>query len=289
LLPNLYPGVSKPLEGARMRFLLLGLGRQSVAMALMAERGLIGPKPDAIIVANMGTAERGWAQDMLRTLQSPNFPLSIPIVEVRGGDLDGDFEAVITGEKKRFSNPPMFVKNDDGSRGRITRGCTFDHKIKRELAIMKEMLGYKPGQWMPDEPIAEQWLGMSMDEVQRMQAPPVDWLVNRYPLIEAGWTVQKCERWLLEEYGLKVRHSGCYFCPFTENRVWLAMQQEAPEEFERACQRDEAMRHNIPNLRQPAFIHDSLQPLRSLDFAKLIRERQGALLDDVCPEGHCGL
>jgi hypothetical protein len=278
-LPNICPGVSKPLPNARKRFLMLGLGRQSVAMLLMAERGLIGPKPDAAIVADMGKAERGWAREMLRTLTSPNFPLSIPIVTTQGGDLDGDFQEAVHGLKDRFSNPPLFIKNDDGSRGRLTRSCTRDHKITTGIAEIKRQLGYAKGARMPSEPIAEQWIGFSFDERHRAAPLPADWLHTRWPLIEAGWTVQRCERWLLDEYGLKVRHSGCYFCPNSGDGVWLAMQRDDPEEFERACQVDEKARHAMPNVRQPAYLHDSLQPLRSIDFAARIAARKGSLLD----------
>lgn len=293
LLPNLAPGVSKPLPDARKRFLMLGLGRQSVAMLLMAERGLIGPKPDAAIVADMGNAERGWAREMLRTLQSPNFPLSIPIITVKGGDLEADFDDATLGLKERFSNPPLYTKGDDGSRGRLVRGCTRDYKITVGLAEIKRQLGYAKGERMPSEPIAEQWIGFSADEKHRVSPSPAHWLHTRQPLIEAGWTVHQCERWVLEEYGLRVRHSGCYFCPNSGDGVWLAMKQDDPEEFEKACKLEEQARHNMPNVRQPVYFHDSLIPLREIDFAARIAARQGSLLDwkndsTLCSQGACG-
>jgi hypothetical protein len=293
MLPNICPGVSKPLPDAKGRYLMLGLGRQSVAMLMLAERGLIGPKPDAAIVADMGKAERGWAREMLRTLQSPNFPLSIPIITVQGGDLEGDFEAATAGLQDRFSNPPLFVENDDGSRGRLTRSCTRDHKITTGIAEIKRQLGFAKGARMPVAPIAEQWIGFSFDERHRAAPHPAPWLHTRWPLIEIGWTVQQCEQWVFQEYGIKVRHSGCYFCPNAGDGVWLDMKLFDPEEFERACQMDDDARHGMPNVRQPAYLHDSLKPLRSIDFAARIAERRGRLLDYNedginCRGGHCG-
>ena len=132
---------------------------------------------------------------------------------------------------------------------------------------------------MPSEPIAEQWIGISFDERHRMAPSPVDWLYSRHPLVEIGWTVQQCEQWVLAEYGLKIRHSGCYFCPNAGDLVWHTMQREDPDEFERACQMEEQARDNMPGVRQPVFFHDSLQPLRSIDFAARIAERRGSLLD----------
>lgn len=292
-LSNLCPGVSKPLLGAQGRYLMLGLGRQSVAMLLLAERGMIGPKPDFAIVADMGDAERGWAREMLRTLQSPNFPLSIPIITVKRGDLEMDFQDATLGIKPRFSNPPLFTKNADGSRGRLTRSCTRDHKIEVGIAEIKRLLGFAKGARMPNYPIGEQWIGFSADERHRVAAAPVPWLKTRVPLIEIGWTVHQCERWVFEEYGIRVRHSGCYFCPNSGDGVWLAMQQENPAEFERACKLEEQARHNMPNVREPVYFHDSLTPLRDIDFAARIAARKGSLLDwngdtTLCSQGACG-
>lgn len=293
MLPNLYPGVSKPSEGARKRFLMLGLGRQSVAMLLMAERGLIGPKPDAAIVADMGMAERGWAREMLRTLQSPNFPLSIPIITHSSGNLEGDFEDATLGITNRFSQPPLFLKNEFGERGRLPRRCTRDFKVTPNIAEVKRMLGYAKGARMPREMIAEQWLGFSIEEIGRFAPNKEEWLGARAPLIEIGWTTAQCERWVLEEYGLKVRHSGCYFCPNSGDGVWAAMKRDDLPEFERACQMDEASRHGIPGVNNEAYIHSSLEPLRSIDFEQRIADRQGQLLDwqsdgIACDTGACG-
>lgn len=291
-LPNLYPTISQALPDVP-RFLMLGLGRQSVGLLLMAERGLIGPKPDAAIVVDMGSAERGWAREMLRTLTSPNFPLSIPVEVAKTGDLDMDFEDALLGIKPRFANPPLFTKNEDGSRGRLTRGCTRDYKINAGLAAIKKRLGYEKGARMPSHPIAEQWIGFSADERHRVSPSPVPWLHTRQPLIEVDWAVQKVERWVLEEYGLRVRHSGCYFCPNAGDAVWQAMKRDDPEEFERACQREELARDKMPNVREPVYFHDSLQPLRSIDFDALIESRRGQLLDwkgdnTLCSQGACG-
>lgn len=293
MLPNLYPRISKPLEGARGRYLMMGLGRQSMAMMMMAEYGLIGPKPDAIICSDMNDAEREESREVLSMIQSPNFPRTIPLIVINPGNLDEAFTDAIAGRRERFSNPPMFVANEDGSRGRITRGCTRDYKIRPEIAEMKRLLGFKKGERMPDYPIVEQWLGFSMDEVHRLSAPPEDWIHNRFPLVEAGWYAHQCVTWLWEVCGLRINHSGCWFCPFMDNLGWLRMKTQRPHEFEKACQRDEAMRHAMPGLNRPAFIHDSLRPLREIDFVKLIAERKGDLLSwedpSHCPSGACGV
>lgn len=289
LLPNLYPGVSRPLANPRGRYLMLGLGRQSTAMLLLAERGLIGPKPDAAIVAPMDD-EVTSAQETLALLQSPNFPLSIPIQLADQGMLARDFDEATAGTRAHFPNPPYFTKDALGQRGRLTRGCTRDYKIRAEIRAIRTHLGVAPAARLGGEPIVEQWIGISIDEALRMAAPPQKWIANRYPLIEIGWTVRDCEQWVLEEYGLRFRKSGCKRCPNRDLRNWRDLKREYPDDFEVACQADQAARHGLPNVREAAFISDQLRPLREIDFDAAIAAREGELLKwDDCIGGSCGL
>jgi hypothetical protein len=290
LLPNLYPGVSKPLEGARLRVGMCGLGRQSVPMVMMAERGLIGPKLDAIIVVPMDD-EVTSAKETLAMLQSPNFPLSTPIVLAEPGMLARDFDEAVAGIRPHFPNPPMFTDGEKGERGRLTRGCTRDYKIEAEMRAIRKLLGAKPGERLGKEPIVEQWIGISADEVHRMAVPPREWIANRYPLIEIGWTVRDCLAWFKAEFGVDLEGSGCRRCPNRGLHRWRAMRDRYPADFEVACQADEAARHGLPNVRQAAYLLDTRTPLRATDLDAAIRAREGELLgwDGDCLGGSCGI
>lgn len=288
-LPNLYPGVSRGLPGARKRYVMLGLGRQSTTLLLLAERGIIGPRPDAAICAPMDD-EVSSAKDTLAMLQSPNFPCSIPILLTKPGEIAKEFDEACAGDRKRFPNPPYFTKDRFGQRGRLTRGCTRDYKIKAEIAAMKADLGYAVGARMPREPIVEQWIGISSDEALRMAAPPAPWIQNRYPLIEIGWTARDCVAWFESEYGVTLEKSGCRRCPNRSMHNWRALKARHPDDFAVACAADEAARHGLPNVREPAYISDRLRPLREIDFDAEIRASEGELLEwDDCIGGSCGI
>lgn len=282
-MPNLYPGISKPLEGAQLRVILNGLGVQSVTMYLLAERGLIGPKPDYSITADTGDETTG-AMENLAFLQSPNMACTIPIVVAQRANMSADYAKAIDTKAKRIENAPFFVRNDDGTRGKLARKCTRHYKIDSNEREVRRLLGLAKGQRAPRVPVVEQWMGITTDEAHRMAPARHAFIQHRHPLIEIGWSRWDCVNWLWGEYGIKASSSGCRRCPFRDDNEWLEMKVRYPEDFEVACQADEAIRHNLPGVRQPAFVHDSLRPLREIDFAAEVEKRQGSLISraDMC-------
>lgn len=134
------------------------------------------------------------------------------------------------------------------------------------------------------------WIGITTDEAHRMAPSPTPHIQHRYPLIEIGWSRGDCIEWMKREYGFVPGSSGCIRCPFRDDVEWAAMKRESPENFEVACLADEAARHSLPNVKQPAFIHDSLTPLRGVDFDKLVEQQQGLMFSrrmNACGGGSC--
>lgn len=204
----------------RLRVLSLGAGVQSTTLALMAAHGEIGPMPDCAIFADTGWEPRA-VYEHLAWLRSPNV-LPFPVHIVSAGDLRADLLAGARGA--RWASIPAFTRtvtpagaelpvydedeNGDlvavGSRivptervgvGMIRRQCTGDYKIAPIRRKVRELLGIA-GRRSPKAPIAEQWIGISLDEVLRMKPSFEPWQINRWPLIEQGMTRQDCLRWL---------------------------------------------------------------------------------------------
>jgi hypothetical protein len=194
-LPNLYPGVSKPLAGAKLRAVSNGLGVQSLAMLYLAADGLIGPEPDVAITGDTDD-ERTSALENLRMLQGNAPPGNIRIIVRKDASIRDDLADVLARRKKRFSNPPFFIKNADGSRGILTRGCTRDYKIVPVRRELRKLLGKASRGPVSKTPIVELWIGITTDEVDRMEPSRMPWIYNRYPLIEIDWSRQDCERFL---------------------------------------------------------------------------------------------
>lgn len=195
-MPNAYPGLSRPQEGMRLRVISNGLGVQSLAMIYLADEHRIGPMPDYAITGDTGD-ERTSALENLRLLQSSNTrPSEIEILVRKDHDLRDDLLEVVAGRKKRFSNPPFFIKNPDGSRGILTRGCTRDYKINPVRRELRRLLGKARTGRVSATPIVELWIGITTDEVDRMEPSRMPWIYNRYPLIEIDWSRRDCERYL---------------------------------------------------------------------------------------------
>lgn len=284
-LPNLYPGISKPLEGAKLRVILNGIGVQSVAMYLLAERGLIGPKPDYSITSDTGDETSG-AMENLAFLRSPNMACTIPIHVVQRASMSEDYAKAIGARAKRIENAPFFIRNDDGSRGILARKCTRHYKIDSNEREIRRLLGLAKGQHAPRIPVVEQWMGITVDEAHRVAPSRHPFIQHRHPLIEIGWSRWDCSNWLEREYGIRAASSGCRRCPYRDDEEWQEMKVRYPDDFEVACQADEAIRHGLPGVKRPAYIHDSLKPLREIDFAAEVERKRGTLFG--AHSGMCG-
>lgn len=118
----------------------------------------------------------------------------------------------------------------------LWRACTRDYKIvpirRKVREIMKEHGATH----------VRQQIGISTDERQREKESGVKFITNVHPLLELGWSRQKCEAWLWENHGIKAAKSACVYCPYRSNAGWKRMKEEEPAEFERACQFDDAIR-----------------------------------------------
>ena len=75
---------------------------------------------------------------------------------------------------------PAFLNNGGFSR----RQCTGEWKILPIQRRIKEILGLKPRQHWPKEPVVRLWQGISYDELQRMRDSQIPAIEHYYPLVE---------------------------------------------------------------------------------------------------------
>lgn len=255
----------------------LGGGVQSSTMLLMAAAGEIGPLPELALFADTGAEPQAvYAHlDFLRRTVGER----IPIVTVTAGDLRADIEAVATGEASRVSNPPVFVRRPDGRPGPSLRKCTRDYKVR---PIERELRARGFGRERP----VEQWLGISLDEVQRMKPITTPWISTRWPLIEERMTRHDCLVWLDRNGYPRPPKSACTFCPYHSDRAWRDLRDSSPAEWDDAVEVD-AMIRRLPGLDGDAFLHRQLVPLAEVDLRSAEERGQTTLdLDDGGDE--CG-
>lgn len=318
--------------------LSLGAGVQSSTLALMAEQGEIGQTPTSANFSDTKDETPDvyvWLAWVREQLSYPSEivtkgSLSATSLHIR----EHQSKAGAFWSKSLI---PAFIKNPDGSRGIMGRACTADYKIgpliratnrligatiikgwkishakayrewlkfKRDAALAKKLGKDRPhfpsAAWdeMQKAALAIQWIGISLDEVQRMKPSTVPWIRHRWPLIEKEMSRADCYSWWDRQTGYLDRpskyppRSACFYCPFHSDNEWRRLRDDAPEQFQKAVQfeRDlQAVKLKSDNLGGVPFLHDSLKPLDQVDLSTDTERGQGMLagFGNEC-EGMCG-
>ena len=164
---------------------LLGGGVQSSVMALMAAEGAFDSVPDCAIFADTHWEPPSIYEHLEWLKRQLPFPLH---VVDNGRSLRQDVMPLTN-----HSDSPNFVDIPLHLRGRNGESDGIRRKIR-------EMLGLKPRQRVPADTVVELWLGISTDEAHRMKTSRDRWIVNRYPLIEAGMSRRDCMGWWEARY-----------------------------------------------------------------------------------------
>lgn len=257
-----------------IKVLSLGAGVQSTTLALMASFGELGDVPDCAVFADTGWEPVAVYEHLERLRDA----LSFPVYVVKQGDLRDDLMKSQNSTGQRFAAVPWFMKNPDGSPGMGRRQCTAEYKLRPIQRKVVELMGGKRIKGG-----CEMWVGISTDEAIRMKPSRVQYIVNRWPLIEKRMNRNDCHKWL-ERAGWSAPKSSCIGCPFHSNEQWRSL---TAEEFADAVAVDKAIR-NMPKFKAEQFMHRSLKPLDEVDFRTLADMGQGDLFGNEC-EGMCGV
>ncbi len=196
----------------------LGAGWQSSRIFLASCLGQL-PKFDAAVFS-----DTQWEPDAvyenMTFLVAEAAKAGIPLAQVTAGPIRAEILEFMQARRhlgrKRYASAPMFIKNVDGSQGRMKRQCTKEYKIEPiERWIRREFLGLAPKKRIPGGVVIRQWFGISEDENRRCAYPgvwktqkvligtdllgqpvfaekrkrwmAVPWRVNVYPLLNECW------------------------------------------------------------------------------------------------------
>jgi hypothetical protein len=168
------------------------------------------------------------------------------------------------------------------SSGGITlRQCTGEYKIKIIIQEVRRLHRLKKYQRMKP---TEMWLGISLDEIQRMKESQLYNIIYKYPLIDKRLTRSSCISFLEQNNFLNVKKSACTFCPYHNNKAWKEIKQNYPEEWTKAVLLDNTIRNSLQyGLKDKLFLHSSRKPL---DKAYLQEDQEELFM---CEEGYCGI
>jgi len=269
----------------------LGAGVQSTTMLLMALHEYIMPLPKVAIFADTGW-EPSAVYEHLEWLSEYSGRLGVPVVRVSAGNIR---QASIEGIKNesRFVALPFYTKDDEGKVGKMSRYCTAEYKVQPIDQWEREhLLGLSKGQHAPSEPAIVQWIGISVDEYQRMKDSQLGWKKHRWPLIEHGMTRADCERWLIRHGFAIPPRSSCVGCPLHSPGHWRDMRDNHPAEWADAVAFDREIR-KVPRMKHPTYLHRQVVPLDQVDLRTPEEMGQLAIWDrdefnEEC-EGMCGV
>ena len=251
----------------KLRVLSLGAGVQSSVLALMCEREDYKlEKPDFAVFADTGW-EPPEVYDHLEWLQSQ---LSYEVVRVSAGNLRDDLLSDRSADGYTFLGIPCYVVNPDGSSSVLKRQCTHHYKLRPIYREIRRRLGLEPGRRAPKNIEVEMWLGISSDEAERMKPGLHEYTVNKYPLVDRGFTRSQLKGWFTFNYPDRtLPRSACIGCPYHSNAVWADMKENRPELFANAVAVDRALRNGQAGSRvlgEP-YLHNSRTPLEQADLS----------------------
>lgn len=292
------------------RILSFGAGIQSTTLLLMACRGVL-PRFDQVIFA-----DTRWEDDAvyvhLEWCKKQASEAGMPVVVVSGGNLYEDaMKATWSGEKadgQPWAAIPYYVKHSSGNKSIIARQCTKYYKILPiQQFIREKIFGLKPRQRAPQEPQILQFMGISVDEAERMKPSRNRWQVSVYlfcdtaiyhPDIKSGFQEWKelphmfsredCKKWLEVNFpGVVVPRSACKGCPFKSDAEWRAVKAN-PKDWEEVVRLDQYIRKAGDGSNgKEAFLHRSCKPIDEVDFSRGEDKGQLNWLSEC--EGLCGV
>lgn len=314
-----------------IHILSLGAGVQSSTLHLMAEINAIGPRPHHSAFSDTQDEPEkvyewlAWlkanTQLPIRTLTRGR--LSDEQLRLR------EFQKK-PGKFWAKSLIPAHVANKNGTKGIMGRQCTFSYKVEVLEKNTRDTVGTEAikawrkrhkadfttwNQWkkssaaarkaeqsgtafpvdawnrMQADPLVIQWIGISLDEVQRMKPARYPWIKHRWPLIELEMTRHDCKRWLSAHGYPEPPRSACRYCPFKSDNEWRQQRENEPIEFQKSVQFErqlQAVKAASDNMGGVPFLHASLKPLDQVDFSTDTDKGQGVLFGNEC-EGLCGV
>jgi 3'-phosphoadenosine 5'-phosphosulfate sulfotransferase (PAPS reductase)/FAD synthetase len=256
--------MNKPIQ-----VISLGAGVQSSTMALMAASGELPIQPEFAVFADTGD-EPDEVYDWLATLKRL-LPFKV-VTAARSKLSDNLFQW-------GFSQIPCFVKNNEGKPSKGKRQCTKHWKIMPMYRSMRQETGAVRKRLATGH--FESLIGISVDEASRMKDARVDWVKNKWPLIDAGLSRTGCKQWL-DKKGLFAPKSACFYCPLKDNASWARISED-PKYWPKILEIDRRLNE------RGEYLHSSCIPMSERPFLRAKQDReQPDLFQNEC-EGMCGV
>ena len=146
-----------------------------------------------------------------------------------------------------------------------------EYKISPIRHVIKAELGLAPGKRARGR-LVECWI--TTDEAVRMKDSDVEWVRNRWPLVELNMSRFDCIEWLQRNGYPVPPKSSCLGCPYHGDDFWNRLKRDSPAEFADTVKVDQAIRDTkVAGMTEQQYMHRSLLPL---DQVRLRNGRRAA-------------
>jgi len=248
---------------ASLTVISLGWGVQSFGLAAMVAKGVLPPVDYAI------HGDTGWERSETYAFAKRWTPwleeCGVKVITVQASK---KCRNVMFDSSNGQTMVPLFTLEDGShANGQLNQSCTQRWKIAPMRRWLSAELRRRELKKLPG--IIKQWVGFTLDEVQRVTPDDVQYAIKSYPYLEMlnrPYTRQMVIHWLREN-GLEVPvKSACVFCPFRRWQTWRHIQLSGNGDWEKAVAVDRAIRHKRPGYL--CYVCDDRKPLEDHDFTR---------------------
>ncbi len=239
-----------------------GGGVQSAAIAALIVQGHL--RPDLAVIVDTEREQSTTWKYMDEVISPALATVDIVLHRVRKSEYEKKFDLYSGGGSFLM---PVFT-NQRGEPGKLSGYCS--SYWKREVV--------KRWSTAQGAKQVDQWLGISVDEMRRMQTNKGGKWATRYPLIERGMNRGQCVALVLSMGWPMPPRSSCYMCPNHTAGEWRDIRDNKPADWQAAIQFDGEMRERDPH----AFLHHDCVPLEKADLGE-----QNGILFEHCDSGMC--
>lgn len=245
-----------------MLTLSYGGGKQTVAIITLILEGKL-PKPDLIVMADTGREVATTFEYLDNVVQPALTEIGLRV------DVAGHAYATVDLYRNEDLLLPAFTRRG-GQIGKMPTLCSNEWKQR----VIRR--------WLRERGVTdtEVWLGISLDECERMKDSGLNWYRHVYPLCEiAPMTRQMCIE-QIQRHGWTVPHkSRCYMCPNQSPEAWKQIKRLDNGDFEKAV----ALENEIRLTDTDVYLHPLGIPLAT---AIDLSSRQLDIFDG-CDSGYC--
>jgi len=223
-----------------------GGGVQSVAIAALIYTGKL-PKPNHSWIVDVGHEKSSTFEYVKEILQPKLLEVGVELHIIKTLDYADN---LFFGNKNAMKLPLYLIEN--GIVKKLSTRCSNSWKTRISNKWLKSK-GVKR---------CDKWLGISIDEKQRVASSRLKWNVNKYPLVDMGITRSDCIDLIARMGWPKPDHSFCYICPNQSDMQWQQTKENYPDDFRKAVEAEKEIRGVNPNM----FLHRSCNPLDEINF-----------------------